>query len=339
MKFKLVKSNSCSSRLELAGTGLLNETKMDGEVTERLKNIIHRTPSPVIDAVESEETVRDKVYKLEHNKVNTPSMPRIIESRCIEKIYNEKNTENLKKNFEQTEKEKLLRHEDDYVMINNQTIEYVEPDDKSGKPGSEATKVVTVNNHITITAQSNKQDNNHSSGILQNTTKSAKTKVVRNKNVDLALAAMANKNLNNKPIKDKENLARKASSSADLSSLKKSLSRDSLNEMVDRKSDPPKMTKWDSIGKLETSDKNHSVENGTQSKNSNPTELPSAMKSPNSASNKTTKMVNWSTVGKLDKEFSINDKRLIQTKKYDEMEFEEFEVMGEHHYDSLNSNK
>ncbi len=332
MKFKLVKSNSCSSRLELAGTGLINENKMDDEATEKLKSIIHRTPSPVIDTAETEETVRDMVYKLENKKANIQSKPRIIESKCIEKIYNEKNTENLKKNFQPAndEKEHLQKHDDDYVMINNQTIEYAEPED----PIYVTSKSVTVNNHITITNPSNKIE---SSGNPQNTVKSTKTKVVRNKNVDLALAAMTNKNLNNKPIKDKENLARKAS--ADPLPLKKSISRDSLNEMTDKKSEVPKMTKWESVGVLESPDKNNQMENVTQSKNTPPTELPSAMKSSNSTSNKTTKMVNWSTVAKLDKEFSINDKRLVENKKYDEMEFEEFEVLGEHHYDSLNSNK
>jgi hypothetical protein len=49
-----------------------------------------------------------------------------------------------------------------------------------------------------------------------------------------------------------------------------------------------------------------------------------------------TKMVNWGTVGILSKEFFANDNKLIQIKPYDEMEFEEFEVAGEH-YDSLNS--
>jgi hypothetical protein len=50
------------------------------------------------------------------------------------------------------------------------------------------------------------------------------------------------------------------------------------------------------------------------------------------------KMVNWGTVGIMTKDFIANDNKLVQTKLYDEMEFEEFEVAGEH-YDSLNSSK
>ena len=64
--------------------------------------------------------------------------------------------------------------------------------------------------------------------------------------------------------------------------------------------------------------------------------LKSAQKSMN-GDEKPIKMVNWSTVGvTLGKEYIANDRALVQTKVYDEMEFEEFEVMGEH-YDSLNS--
>jgi hypothetical protein len=50
------------------------------------------------------------------------------------------------------------------------------------------------------------------------------------------------------------------------------------------------------------------------------------------------RMVNWSTVGSpLGKAYIANDRNLIQPKVYDEMEFEEFEVLSSEHYDSLNS--
>ena len=102
-----------------------------------------------------------------------------------------------------------------------------------------------------------------------------------------------------------------------------------------------KLTKWDSVGKLESIEmvKKQEKKNQPLGKNSlkSSIELPSALKSSNSSSNKTTKMVNWSTVGKVDKEYFANDRTLVTGKKYDEMEFEEFEVLGEQHYDSLNS--
>lgn len=330
MKFKLVKSNSCSSRLELAGTGQMNETlsKKDEEVYEKLRNIVHRTPSPVIDTTEHEETVRDMIYRLENKKANIPSKPRIIESKCIEKINNEKNTSNLVKTFSASSNNLSTHIEEKEISINNQTVDSIETDDS---------KNVTVNNHITITAPSSQAPTSPAAPT--------KTKVVRNKNVDLAIAAMSNsKNLNNKPIKDKENLARKASTNTNSTKLTKSLSKDSLNdEKPDEngKHNNVKMTKWDSVGKLESISnvKNqNSIENSGKAISNSSVDLPSAMKTSNSASSKSTKMVNWSTVGKVDKEYIANDKRLVEGKKYDEMEFEEFEVLGEH-YDSLNSNK
>lgn len=337
MKFKLVKSNSCSSRLELAGTGLMNEIpKNDEEVQEKLKSIIHRTPSPVIDTTEHEETVRDMVHRLENKKSKIPSKPRIIESKCIEKINNEKNTSNLVKAFS-VSSNNLSTHveeKEDSVSINNQTVDYSETNEKS-----ENSKNVTVNNHISVTTPTQQQSSQKSAAP-------AKMKVVRNKNVDLAIAAMSNnagRNLNNKPIKDKENLARKASVNAFSSNLTKSLSKDSLNDEKPEENgkNNVRMTKWDSVGKLETEENAkspNSTENGVKSVSQSSMELPSAMKISGAASAKPGKMVNWSTVGKLDKEYFANDRRLVEGKKYDEMEFEEFEVLGEH-YDSLNSNK
>lgn len=261
MKFKLVKSNSCSSRLELTGTGL---EKGNFDATEEMKNIIHsqiESSSSEIehkkDLAEHEDTVKDMVSRLESKAFVVPTKPRIIESKCIEKATKDSSPK---------------------LTVNHQT--FIE----------KVNDVVTVNNHTN--SGSNPQDE-----------ATLKTKVVRNKNVDLAMAAVvAKRNEHLKASKagavDTENLA-----SAELSHIKK----------------------WGNICKME------SVEMVKHQDK----ELKSAQKS--SSGEKPTKMVNWSTVGSvLGKEYIANDRSLIQTKIYDEMEFEEFEVMGEH-YDSLNS--
>ena len=330
MKFKLVKSNSCSSRLELAGTGLTPESK---DNIESIKKIIHNrtnTPSPLIELNEQEETVRDMIYKLEGKNVSLPTKPRIIESKCIEKIPNVSNDGSSGNNQMHLEtKVEHLQHN----IIESEIAErlLLEDNIKTNK---------TVNNHISVINAAQQHNSTDTRKELQ--TKSMK--IVRNINVDLALPLLTNAT-NNKPIKDRENLARKAS----LSPLLKASSKENINENTDN--NEFKLTKWHSIGKLESiemvknQDKRNqandtslmNINKNNNNENANNKMPPPALKSSNSPSaNKTTKMVNWSTVGKLDKEYIANDRRLIETKKYDEMEFEQFEVLGEH-YDSLNS--
>lgn len=315
MKFKLVKSNSCSSRLELAGTGLPNPKIFDQDVIKAIEMKMNppRTPPPTTD---EEETVRDMIYRLEGKKEVVLSKPRIIESKCIEKIYPENN------------------RVDDTVTINSQMIEIPKEEEilkeeivehQSNFETNLLSDSVTVNNHISYTAAPmlKKEDANHYP--------EEKSKVVRNRNVDLAFSASLQQG-NNKPIKDKENLARKVSSS-----MSKLSSKENVNENETRSDS--KLTKWDSVGKLESIEmvKKQEKKNVPLGNSKSSIELPSALKSSNSTGNKTTKMVNWSTVGKVDKEYFANDRTLVTGKKYDEMEFEEFEVLGEQHYDSLNS--
>lgn len=335
MKFKLVKSNSCSSRLELAGTGLSPESKDNIESIKKMMHNRTNTPSPLIELNEQEETVRDMIYKLEGKNVSLPTKPRIIESKCIEKIpivSNDGSTGNSQMHLET--KVDNLQHN----IIESEIAEklILEDNIKSNN---------TVNNHISV-INAAQQHNSHD---IRKEHQTKSMKIVRNVNVDLALPLslpLLTTASNNKPIKDRENLARKAS----LSPLLKATSKENINENSDN--NEFKLTKWHSIGKLESIEmvknqdkRNHandtSLNNNNKNNNNNENTHnkmpPPALKSSNSPSaNKTTKMVNWSTVGKLDKEYIANDRRLIETKKYDEMEFEQFEVMGEH-YDSLNS--
>lgn len=267
LKFKLVKSNSCSSRLELTGTG-------NYDATEEMRNLIH-SQDEAFD--EHEETVKDMVSRLELKKVDVASKPRIIESRCIEK------TKELSPK----------------VTINHQSFERAED-------GGVPCEVVTVNNH----SNSGSSDQPQDEGL-------AKAKVVRNKNVDLAMASVTKRN--EQMRNPKENLAQK-----------------------DLQMKPS--SKWSSACKMESAEMvkhQDKINNCAHIKSHPHVDAPpkSAQKSmAGAADEKPIKMVNWSTVGvSLGKEYIANDRNLIQTKIYDEMEFEEFEVMGEQHYDSLNS--
>jgi hypothetical protein len=146
--------------------------------------------------------------------------------------------------------------------------------------------------------------NNHSNSGSILPQDEAASKPVRNKNLDLAIASMVTKKT-------------------------KALAGDTENLAA---AEPPHMKKWGNICKMESVE----MVKHQDKLNIKNEQLKSAQKSPG-GDEKPIKMVNWSTVGTVvGKEYIANDRSLVQTKIYDEMEFEEFEVMGEH-YDSLNS--
>lgn len=298
LKFKLVKSNSCSSRLELTGTGL---EKGNFDAAEQMRNIIHheRDSSSSDDnsehdkaLSEHEETVKDMVSRLESKAAVAPSKPRIIESRCIEKVVKDLSPK---------------------VTINHQSFEQAKADPN---------EIVTVNSHISVPGSG--LNNPHDDADANS---SAKPKVVRNKNVDLALASVTKRNEHLKnakaPSGDTENLAQ----------------TEIFKEMPELSH--IRQSKWSNISKMDSVEmvKNQDKINNCAHIKSYPNNIVDVGVPHKSAphSGYDIKMVNWSTVGSaLGKEYIANDRSLIQAKAYDEMEFEEFEVMGEH-YDSLNS--
>lgn len=74
MKLRLIKSNSCNSRLELAGTRF-NDGPLHKFCTK------HRSNSHNEDT-----TVRNIIQRIETNAIQDKRVPRIIESKCIEKL-------------------------------------------------------------------------------------------------------------------------------------------------------------------------------------------------------------------------------------------------------------
>ncbi|XP_058054841.1 protein javelin [Anopheles bellator] len=350
VKFKLVKSNSCSSRLELAGTGktppdlLRPNGRMRGRHHIPEENGSGGPGSPI---EEPEESVRDMVSRLESSGTLAPrSKPRIIESKCIEK--GESPTAD--------------------ITINSQTtLDGVAVD--HGDPG--AVTPVTVNNHINhvhhgapppppplvippLLKAPGKVDQPPAvtAAAAAITSMERPTKVCRNKNVDLAFAAT---------MRQIANLNGTTKSAA---SVRKSSSLVAIGAPEDGTSPPDSapqsassVTKTvtfnftnNSVGPV-----NGSVESGAPQQQQQQQPLPvvdqsenlrpSAIAEQRKADELTSpKLVNWSTIGRFDeRQYFANDRKLIEKRKYDDMEFEEFEVLdpnappSSEHYDSLNS--
>ncbi|EAT35281.1 AAEL012536-PA [Aedes aegypti] len=326
VKFKLVKSNSCSSRLELAGTGKtppdLMKNYRNHSSNSNSSSIISgrpKLPKPssasTIDSnnnnnndlptlrdlptvEEPEESVRDLVSRLEsNNTLNTRNKPRIIESKCIEKM-------------EETKVEPT-------ITINSQVIEV--PTVKVSQPPVEEPSAVTINNHITVPNQliipPLLKDQKAPVKPQNNQSTTDRPKVCRNKNVDLAFAATITK-ANNKPAKEKENLARK-------SSLVTCSSVDTLDSLETLPpSNGPKMVTF-------KDDENNNIHSNSGEVEEQENLKPSVIAEQRKADELTSpKLVNWSSLGKFDeRQYFANDKKLIEKRKYDEMEFEEFEVL------------
>lgn len=247
-----MKSNSCSSRLELTGT-----------LPRDQKNKLAISPEPLSELT-AEESVRELVNRLEVVTTNQTNIPRIIESKCIEKV-------NLPI--------------PDELTINNQ---YFDTKSNVSDPADSITHV-TVNNHITLKTPN-------------------KNKLQRNKNVDLAY--QNGKVMSSKPVKEMENIVKQ--------NLDKSNQSPSANHQTFEEAKEMFSTAFDNISKVEDRLKDELVGHPTNNR-----------------------LVKWESINtKFDEKFFIaNDLKLKEQKKYDEMEFEEFEVYDPRHecYDSLNS--
>lgn len=289
MKFKLVKSNSCSSRLELAGTNIQEQKQKLADLNSIQ---LYQNSSQVLDEF-PEESVRSLVNRLETGKINQTTVPRIIESKCIEKMDREKAVEP--------------------VTINSQLIET-----KNERVGSvDLITQVTVNNHISIAKA---VGNAQLTAIIDNNNKN---KVCRNKNVDLAFSTnkSGTKHLQNIEINDKLS----NENTSNFNDVKDILLQ-KIEENENEKFNKSKMFEKSIQVKLTKS---------TESNNNTFLDAERNVSDVNSP-----RMVKWESLSKFDDKFYVtNDVKLKDKKKYDEMEFEEFEVLDPHSecYDSLNS--
>lgn len=303
--------------------------------------------------LEHEETVKDMIYKLETKSAST-TKPRIIESRCIEKVFHATNNAQLSK-------------DNSKVIINNQVVDaekskvpmtssspspttsastFIIPPSSLSiiDPHNEYEEYVTVNNHISISSKTSELNNpptilQHENGTENDSMSKVhavlKPKIVRNKNVDLALLAAVNKKTENG-----KNL--KGLSSSDTESIfsqNDSLNEHEISNAVIKTSRNNNISKMPSVEMVRHQDKMNSSSPFFQHHPSDAQEKSlMTIISTNKTEDKPVKMVNWGTVGTINKEYIMNDNRLVhhRAKTFEEMEFEEFEVAGEH-YDSLNS--
>ncbi|GAB0094254.1 hypothetical protein DMENIID0001_095190 [Sergentomyia squamirostris] len=342
VKFKLVKSNSCSSRLELVGTGKINACSPRKGSLELLEKV--NGEDGASDVTEQEQSVRTIVERLETGQIHQKPIPRIIESKCIEKIGGD---DGGKPQADSTT-----------MTINNQLTEGgVKNGDHRLGPVELITQV-TVNNHISFCSPSPSLPPQTPPIAAKEPSKS--TKVCRNKNVDLAFTMSNNtqKPHPGKPTKERENHAKKASQS--MENLVNGRTEQTFRDIKGNESSKAKITY--------RQQKSHSVDSEScpQQKNnqvvmrrfsdhilydtkSNTIEAHTKIQqdinsTPPTQQTATTpgKMVKWGTLNKFDeKNYVTNDVKLKQKKKYDEMEFEEFEVLDSNGecYDSLNSSK
>ncbi|XP_053666870.1 protein javelin [Anopheles marshallii] len=317
---------------------------------------------------EPEESVRDMVSRLESGNATlatrTANKPRIIESRCIEKYEPEPaitiNNQTTVEGAHATDR-KSPSAPVEPVTVNNH-INVVQPVTANGTvpqpppiPGpllippllrGGPAKSLPVCETPTATA----------SPTTVATSMERPPKVCRNKNVDLAFAATMKQlvGLNgNGTVRQP-------------SAVKKSPSQVSVtmeSNTHDQQQSPPEsaptsaasVTKTVTFnftnGSPETVATNGAEEphhtNGAPAQTVDHSEnlRPSAIAEQRKADELTSpKLVNWSSIGRFDeRQYFANDRKLIEKRKYDDMEFEEFEVLdpnappSSEHYDSLNS--
>lgn len=253
--------------------------------------------------------MRALISKLESGSSPHRTVPRIIESRCIEKTT-ERSTD---------------ANEDDPLTINSQLTE------SNRLSAVELISQVTVNNHISLGASM--------SSLPQNSPSVGK--ICRNKNVDLAMtmtktgAGLINKTKDVKKLPIPNTIeSDKLTTNANIVATNGS----HCDDLSSAKCEPD-------AGVTNDARENKRCEITVNLQMEKPTAVMDDHKNSGDVESDTSvgdrpRMVKWGTWTKFDdKNYVANDIRLKQTPKYDDMEFEEFEVLNPDAecYDSLNS--
>lgn len=263
---------------------------------------------------------------METGAINQKEVPRIIESKCIEKIVDPNKV---------IETEQLI---DTSVSINNQMI-----DEQQSRLGPvDILRQVTVNNHInftppvvvgdtvkaaattTVTQRNQKHQNNQLPETLRT------NKVPRNRNVDLAFAM-------NKIAKEKSD------------EMKKVITNEVLLEPDENQQQANKTSFRNAKNLLNETDDNETQmmiqvcstkrEIGVRVSNST---IDGQEQQQQQSTQSPRQLVKLNTLSQFDeKNYVANDVKLKQKPKYDEIEFEEFQVYDPNNannecYDSLN---
>lgn len=282
----------------MAGTGLDEQQLRENQTM--MQSIQNRT-EPNGDA---EESVRTMVSRLEVGAINHKSMPRIIESKCIEKMNEPIRTPNQQEQNALTKQQQQRR---------------------SGTTTADPSRPRTVDLLLT-TAQVNAAAHHYTSlqiGTVQPNTE-VRTKVVRNRNVDLATT-------NHKTAGEKE---RNSSDSTTNLKNAKNLLMHSIDSVAGSNQHAPPPT---------------TVSSSKRQTTTTPLPQKSLVEEEKAADDAqqllAPRLVKWNTLSKFDeKNYVTNDVKLKQKPKYDEIEFEEFQVFDPNNptaecYDSLNSSK
>lgn len=268
MKLRLIKSNSCNSRLELAGTRF-----NDGP--------LHKFCSRNRSISTTEDTVRNIIQRIETNSMQEKRVPRIIESKCIEKAATE------------ASKLKSSAYRKDHLDGMSKSMERLGP--------IEILSQVNVKNHINAIGMKASSCNSIAGKI-------SKEILPRNKDVDLAIQ---------------------------------------MNLKVNKDKDKPKALKKDILPPNDKSNGDHrSGKTGPITATIRPTslltkaeleerllkenhkaileDLCKAVARSEEEKSKKTNLVKWDS---LEKNYFANDVALKRKPKYDDIEFEEFEVI------------
>lgn len=266
MKLRLIKSNSCNSRLELAGTRF-----NDGP--------LHKFCPRNRSSSHTEDTVRNIIQRIETNAMQEKRVPRIIESKCIEKAATEASKS----------KATAFRNED--LIGLSRSMERLGP--------IEILSQVSVKNHINAIGIKTNSCSNNIAG------KSSKEVIVpRNKDVDLALQ-MNFKAIKEKPRKEPPSANEKCNGDV----------RSSKMGPITATVRPTSM-----LTKAE-------LEERQQLKESHKAilqDLCKAVARSEEEKSKKNNLIKWDS---LEKNYFANDMALKRKPKYDEIEFEEFEVI------------
>lgn len=293
MKLRLIKSNSCSSRLELTGID-------DHHHHHRLNKAVSRNRSA--SHLEHEDTVRNIIQRIESNQMCEKRVPRIIESKCIEKTSgNHTSATAMKCKAMPFHANGTANNHFGNILTKSQSAERLGP--------MEILSHVSVKNHI------------NSCGSLASIverpppTPAAKSNILpRNKNVDLALEM--NKGIVSKTSKEKANkTTRKEATGVDSIKVKNTgpntatvrpqmLTKNELQEKLIKENHKAIMQDLcKAVARCDDDQTNGNV-------------------------NQKSRLAKWETLSSFDeKNYLANDVALKQKPKYDEIEFEEFEVI------------
>lgn len=268
MKLRLIKSNSCNSRLELTGTRF-----NDGP--------LHKYCLRNRNVPDAEDTVRTIIQRIETNSMQDKRVPRIIESKCIEKAASE------------ASKPKASPFRKDDVNGMARSPERLGP--------LEILSQVSVKNHINaigMKADERSLDGYEKLPIREKT-------VSRNKDVDLAMK------LNAKSYKESTNNGLKKESAPKTGSQH-------TTKAVQVKAPPITATVRPTsvLSKSELDDK--------KLKESHKQILQDLCKAVAKSEEEKLKKARAPS---YEKNFFANDAALKRTPKYDDIEFEEFEVI------------